>query len=125
MGLVYRAFWKGVEVAVKKVPIDGVDEESRKAIEAEAALMSGLRHPNIILYMGTYATASDIAIITEYCSRGSLYHMLHSSVDLPLTRRRRFALDAARVCPSVLTPPGHAVFALVRPYHASQGFEER
>lgn len=97
MGIVYRAYWKGVEVAVKKLPLDFNDPQAVTQVMAEAKLMKQFRHPNILLYMGHCVESNDICIITEYLKRGSLYHTLHKpTIPLSWSRRIAFALDAAK-----------------------------
>jgi serine/threonine protein kinase len=45
-------------------------------LEAEASLMASLRHPNIVAFMGVCQFPP--AIVTEFCSRGSLTAVLRS-----------------------------------------------
>jgi serine/threonine protein kinase len=80
---VFRASWRGSEIAVKKLPARAVDEEARAAFESEAALMSRLRHPNCLLYIASCNVPPDIWILTEYMPLGSLYQVLHDA-ELPL-----------------------------------------
>lgn len=76
---VYRATWRGSEIAVKKLPARAVDEETRADFEGEAALMSRLRHPNCLLYIASCSVPPDIWILTEYMPMGSLYQVLHDA----------------------------------------------
>ena len=46
------------------------------------------RHPNVVLLMGISTERPHLAIITEYCARGSLFRLLHHS-ETPLDMRRR------------------------------------
>jgi serine/threonine protein kinase len=43
----------------------------------EVEIISDLKHPNIVLYMGMCITASRYTLITEYMQNGSLYDQLH------------------------------------------------
>lgn len=43
----------------------------------EVEIISDLKHPNIVLYMGMCITASRYTLITEYMENGSLYDQLH------------------------------------------------
>ncbi|PRW58265.1 Serine threonine- kinase CTR1 [Chlorella sorokiniana] len=72
-----------------------------QALQREASTMAALRHPNIVLFLGL--TYSPPAIITEYCSRGSLFDCLRAAAQSPSaaagltwTRRLNMALDAAK-----------------------------
>ena len=43
-------------------------------LRKEAALMAGLRHPNIVMFLG--ACSEPPCMVTEYCARGSLLDIL-------------------------------------------------
>jgi serine/threonine protein kinase len=43
----------------------------------EVDVISNLRHPNIVLYMGICINHSQYLMITEYLDRGSLFDLLH------------------------------------------------
>ncbi len=49
----------------------------------EVEVISSLRHPNIVLYMGVCINERRIFMITEYVSKDSLYNYLHKS-KLPI-----------------------------------------
>lgn len=51
-GLVYHAKWKGVDVAVKKFIKQKMNERRLLEIRAEAALLSELHHPHIVMFIG-------------------------------------------------------------------------
>jgi len=59
--------------------------------------MESLRHPNIVMFLGACTKPPNLAIVLEYCSRGSLWSILQNP-DLKLSwdDRRRMAIDAAR-----------------------------
>ncbi|KAL4447322.1 hypothetical protein ABPG77_007355 [Micractinium sp. CCAP 211/92] len=70
------------------------------ALNKEASLLASLRHPNVVQFIGV--TTFPPAIITEFCSRGSLADVLRQARSSPeaareLTwpRRLAMALDAA------------------------------
>lgn len=48
------------------------------------------------MFLGGSVTANYLYIITEYCSRGSLYDIIHSNMDLSWNRQLQMAIDAAR-----------------------------
>jgi hypothetical protein len=53
-GVVYRARWKGVEVAVKRFIKQKLDERCMLEFRAEMAFLSELHHPNIVLFIGNH-----------------------------------------------------------------------
>ena len=95
-GRVYKGIWNETEVAVK-ILLDtttGATEASGShsalmapnsvvmaRLEQEASLMTTLHHPNILQFLGV--TMSPAAIMTEYCSRGSMTSVLVSARSNP------------------------------------------
>jgi len=96
---VYRSLYRGTEVAVKVLrnlnehDLDKVNELRR---ELNALLI--LRHPNLVLFMGTTVSAKgSIGLVTEFCSGGNLFNLLHeSNVPLSWKQRCKMALDVAK-----------------------------
>ncbi len=109
-GEVFCGRWRSTAVAVKKLPAyiqDDPDDARRfssgiRALQKEVAIMAGLRHPSVVLFLGV--SLEPPMLITEYCERGSLfsvmYNMRHSSSEVVAAtfdwrRRLSLALDAA------------------------------
>jgi hypothetical protein len=86
-GQVWRARWKGTPVAVKVLTGSAQAETVPKAILeefiAEINMLSGMRHPNICLFMGACLEPPNRAIITELCENGSLWDALRSPLPRP------------------------------------------
>lgn len=83
-GTVYKGKYWGTEVAVKKLNTNGtISKELKLALAKEVGVLSRLRHPNILLYIGAAWTETDAAMVTEWCARRSLYDMLS---DPPVRR---------------------------------------
>uniref|UniRef100_A0A7S2Z917 Protein kinase domain-containing protein n=2 Tax=Rhodosorus marinus TaxID=101924 RepID=A0A7S2Z917_9RHOD len=107
-GTVFKGVWRGTPVAVKVIFVPQANKSALAGIINEAETLSRLRHPNVVLYMGiSFLENKSISIITELMERGSLFHVVHEvetgsdgvdryKTDLPLGRRIRFALEAAR-----------------------------
>lgn len=51
-GLVYKAKWKGVNVAVKRFIKQKMDERLMLEFRSEAAMLANLHHPNLVLFIG-------------------------------------------------------------------------
>lgn len=129
-GEVFEALWKGTRVAVKKVfkstwlapplfksadfPGLSIDtffmlgmlhSDSLKEFKAETHILRRLRHPNVVLFMGTCTiNKNEMCIVTEFMARGSLHDVLvNLSIDLnwdlilkmvwPLAMGKRLALQ--------------------------------
>jgi len=97
-GDVYRGTLWGTSVAVKKLSPNGrrptassqqlaetdgeasdliVDQSVMEEIRKEISILSKLRHPNVVLYMGACIDGNRVSIITEWCARGSLYDVIY------------------------------------------------
>ncbi|XP_066329800.1 probable serine/threonine-protein kinase SIS8 [Miscanthus floridulus] len=96
-GEVYHADWNGTEVAVKKFLDQDLSGVSLEQFKCEVRIMSRLRHPNVVLFLGYVTQPPNLSILTEYLPRGSLYRLLHrpnSRIDE--VRRLKMALDVAK-----------------------------
>jgi serine/threonine protein kinase len=85
-GQVWRAKWKGTPVAVKVLTGTAQAENVSKAVLeefiAEINMVSGMRHPNICLFMGACLDPPNRAIVTELCENGSLWDALRSPLSI-------------------------------------------
>jgi serine/threonine protein kinase len=76
-GVVYKAEWRLTTVAVKKLLNEISNEKEMEDFQAEVNLLKNLRpHPNVVTFLGI--TSSPISIVLEFCSGGSLYHLIHN-----------------------------------------------
>lgn len=80
-GHVYVGFnsESGEMCAMKEVTLfsdDAKSKESAKQLMQEIALLSRLRHPNIVQYYGSEAVGDKFYIYLEYVSGGSIYKLL-------------------------------------------------
>merc|ERR1711982_304301 len=93
-GEVYKGFYFGTEVAVKKLCY--MEEDDELYFQREVSALKSMRHPNIVTFMGAAYEGTDLFIVTEYVSKGALRGVLKKS-DLPLSwqLRARIALDIA------------------------------
>lgn len=95
-GEVYKGWWRGTDVAVKKIMEQDISDillEFRKEIR----IMMRLRHPNVLLFMGAVIEPPNLCIVTQFLPRGSLYRILHKSdAKIDATLRLKMAIDVAR-----------------------------
>ncbi|XP_031281102.1 mitogen-activated protein kinase kinase kinase YODA-like isoform X2 [Pistacia vera] len=68
----------GEMCAMKEVTLfdDAKSKESAKQLMQEIALLSRLRHPNIVQYYGSKSVGDKLYIYLEYVSGGSIYKLL-------------------------------------------------
>eukprot|EP01117_Protostelium_nocturnum_P009566 TRINITY_DN3411_c0_g2_i2.p1 TRINITY_DN3411_c0_g2~~TRINITY_DN3411_c0_g2_i2.p1 ORF type:complete len:714 (-),score=214.05 TRINITY_DN3411_c0_g2_i2:702-2843(-) len=76
-GEVYRGIWNGTEVGVKFLNSTMMNEEFMGDFNNEVTIMRGLRHPNILQFLGACTEVPNVCIVMEYMSLGSLYKILH------------------------------------------------
>jgi serine/threonine protein kinase len=95
--IVYRGLYKRTEVAIKVMRAHTVSNSILKEFEREVSAMLQLRHPNIVLFMGI-CVERDLAIVSEFCSGGSLFRLLHDRRDIELSwpQRMKILRDIAR-----------------------------
>lgn len=77
-GKVYRALWRGTEVAVKAARRDP-DEEVGQTVESvrqEAKLFAMLHHPNIMGLVGVCLLEPNLCLVMEFARGGSLNRAL-------------------------------------------------
>eukprot|EP00005_Dracoamoeba_jomungandri_P002402 CAMPEP_0174251228 /NCGR_PEP_ID=MMETSP0439-20130205/1118_1 /TAXON_ID=0 /ORGANISM="Stereomyxa ramosa, Strain Chinc5" /LENGTH=959 /DNA_ID=CAMNT_0015331495 /DNA_START=18 /DNA_END=2897 /DNA_ORIENTATION=+ len=95
-GKVFKASYLGADVAVKKIFMDGDIIENEKYLVREVAALSGIRHPNVVTFIGCCVKDGDTYIVTEWIERGDLTHQLiDDQVYISWSKRVRWALDTA------------------------------
>ncbi len=98
-GEVFRAVWRGTDVAVKMLNFDSaMSKENRASFVDEMRVMSTLRHPNVVLFMAACTRPPKLCIVMEFMALGSLYDLLHNELvpDIPLGLRAKLAYQAAK-----------------------------
>ena len=96
-GEVYKGKWKGSDVAVKKFFKQQASEQLLLELRKESVIMSQLRHPNILLFLGACTVAPNLCIVTEFLKFGSVAGILHNkSLTLPFLQRIKYLKGAAR-----------------------------
>ncbi|GAB1227986.1 hypothetical protein ENUP19_0367G0019 [Entamoeba nuttalli] len=95
-GIVYRADWRRVDVAVKVMKTDLVGlAELLPNFSQEAEMMERIRCPYIVNFIGSVTTPDTLCLVTEFCPLGSLRKFMKTN---PLTDilKVRFCQDIAR-----------------------------
>ncbi|CDY47984.1 BnaA04g24620D [Brassica napus] len=76
---VFRGTWNETEVAVKIFKDQAVTVENIKDFCNEIFILSRIQHPNVIMFHGACVKPRQLALVTEYVEKGSLYHLLHKT----------------------------------------------
>lgn len=95
-GVVYKGSYFGTPVAIKKLHVSGVPKNTLAEFEKECAIMRGLHHPNIVLFMGSCSKPPTLLLVTELLSNGSFFDIYHKLPRLdPPARLLRLAYNLA------------------------------
>ena len=95
-GEVFRGRLWGTEVAVKVIKGE-ITESNLADLKKEISILSQIRHPNIVLYLGCCTKEPNVCIVTEWCEKGSVFDLIHKkNVVLSTKRMIQIALDAAQ-----------------------------
>lgn len=102
-GSIWHCSWRNATVAVKCLttpfPVASNNrEEDSRTIEREIEILSGLRHPNIVTYLGACRPPPSWCLVMEYCRRGSLENVLYNQpeVKMGIIRKLRFLIHIVR-----------------------------
>ncbi|VFQ92819.1 unnamed protein product [Cuscuta campestris] len=98
-GEVFRGIWNGTEVAIKVFLEQDLTAENMEDFCNEISILSRLRHPNVILFLGACMIPPHLSMVTEYMEMGSLYYLIHSSGQkkkLSWRRRLKILRDICR-----------------------------
>ena len=71
----------GLQLALKRVPVERLGTGERKAVMREVTLLSMLHHPNIIGYEDAFSDGGDLCILMEFVAGGTLDDRLHDAGD--------------------------------------------
>ncbi|PRP75309.1 putative leucine-rich repeat receptor-like protein kinase [Planoprotostelium fungivorum] len=101
-GIVYRAQWREMTVAVKQIRAEHINQDQLKSFLSEVAILQGLRaHPNVVMFIGEISVEfrlitlgmtfppDPLSMVTEFCESGSLYNFLRAN---PVTWEKKIAL---------------------------------
>lgn len=92
-GEVFRGIWNGTDVAIKVFLEQDLTPENIEDFCNEISILSRLRHPNVILFLGACTKPPRLSMITEYMEMGSLYSLIHlSGQKKKLSWRRRLKM---------------------------------
>jgi len=95
-GTVYKGICRGKQVAVKKLHTQNLDSDVMEEFRKEVKIMTHLRHPNVVLFMGACTEPNHLAIVTELLPRGNLSDILHSNIEISLLQKLKWAKDVAQ-----------------------------
>jgi len=94
-GIVYRAEWRNLSVAVKQIRAEHVTQKQLNEFMSEMSILRRLRaHPNVVLFIGVTFPPDPLSMITEFCDGGSLLDYM-SSNEIGQEMKNKFIHDIA------------------------------
>eukprot|EP00047_Mylnosiga_fluctuans_P012144 m.24616 g.24616 ORF g.24616 m.24616 type:complete len:762 (+) comp4037_c0_seq1:45-2330(+) len=99
-GRVFRCGIRSSAVTVVVKVLKDSDPTARIAFVKEVSLLKTLSHPNVLRFIGLFATDQKLHLVTEYIEGGTLHNIIINSSgnwpSLPWDLRMRFSQDIAR-----------------------------
>jgi hypothetical protein len=88
-GVVFKADWRGMNVAVKQIKSADVTVSILNEFMREIEFLKGLRsHPNVVLFLGI-TFPDPLSLVTEFCDLGGLYQYLRK-VSVSMEQKIKF-----------------------------------
>jgi len=97
-GQVQKASYFGTDVAVKSLSsLVNIDPDYFKFMLREIKILKGMRHPNIVQYIGACLNDGRYMIVTEYIKGGDLHQLLKERGvnSIPWSVKMKLAFDVA------------------------------
>ncbi|OQS05660.1 kinase [Thraustotheca clavata] len=80
-GEVIKATYLGTLVVCKRMRRDAISITSMEHFREEIELVSCLRHPNIVQFIGaSWDNCSNVCMVLEYMEQGDMHNVLHSAL---------------------------------------------
>ncbi len=92
----YKGTWKGLDVAVKRFIRQNFEEKLLLDFRAETAMLSYLRHPNIVLLIGSCVQRYNMCVVSEYVERNLQSILRDHSIKLSLKRKLKMLRGVAK-----------------------------
>ena len=80
-GKVYKTYWRGIECVVKMLNVNTnkkMNDINKNDLINEISIISRLRHPNLVLFLGACTLNEPILLIYEYMKNGNLEQYYHN-----------------------------------------------
>ena len=96
-GEVFLGRYHGSLVAVKKLFNQDMMGKGLSDFRREVQMLSRLRHPSIVLWLGACTQAPNLTIVLEYMDKGSLHQFIHrTTTPYSLLTLTRWAMTIAQ-----------------------------
>eukprot|EP00339_Tiarina_fusa_P004927 CAMPEP_0117026930 /NCGR_PEP_ID=MMETSP0472-20121206/19743_1 /TAXON_ID=693140 ORGANISM="Tiarina fusus, Strain LIS" /NCGR_SAMPLE_ID=MMETSP0472 /ASSEMBLY_ACC=CAM_ASM_000603 /LENGTH=482 /DNA_ID=CAMNT_0004734057 /DNA_START=39 /DNA_END=1487 /DNA_ORIENTATION=+ len=93
-GEVWKGEWAGTGVAIKKILKADISEDDLEEFSTEILLVSKLRHPNIVQFLGA-CMEPEFCLVIEFMDRGTLFDCVQQN-NLTWKLKANMCADVAR-----------------------------
>ena len=80
-GTVWRAVYRGKDVAVKELTFDSLTALAAQNFFREALVTSQIHHPNLVGLIGVIIDPPSLGLVLEYCNKGGMHHYVFSDEE--------------------------------------------
>lgn len=94
-GDVYVGEWKRTTVAIKRTLL-GIDSANIDSFIQEASILSRLRHPNIVQFIGCCVDDNHLYLVVEYCGQGSVQNMVDAKTAMSNELKKKLLMDCCK-----------------------------
>lgn len=109
VGMVYKAVLLDLQFQFAVQVVEGDWElNDMEHLQREISIWQRLHHPNIVSYFGSYATASNLWILMDYCRLGSIQDIMQ------ICARTLMEKEIACICSATLSAL-HFLHSQIRP----------
>jgi len=96
-GTVYKGKCRGQTVAIKLLHNQHLSNEKLEELRTEVEIMTRLRHPCILLFMGVCTEKNNVALVMEYVEGKSLDRIIHDpKINLTVQKELHIAKEIAK-----------------------------
>lgn len=96
---VFLGNYRGTDVAIKKIKVKEINDNYYKEFKNEIVALTMIRHPNLVIFMGTMIdNNNNLCIVTEYCKGGTLFDLLYKkkNIDISWNIRLKILIDISK-----------------------------
>eukprot|EP00163_Fabomonas_tropica_P010422 TRINITY_DN2054_c0_g1_i3.p1 TRINITY_DN2054_c0_g1~~TRINITY_DN2054_c0_g1_i3.p1 ORF type:complete len:1170 (-),score=362.91 TRINITY_DN2054_c0_g1_i3:186-3695(-) len=90
-GDVFHCKWRGSKVAFKRLKNQKLNDRTKVDFMSEVSILSNLRHPNIVMFMGACLEQGNFGILYEFVEHGSLHDVIYGK-SITLTQAQKLAI---------------------------------
>jgi len=97
---VFLGEFRGAHVAIKQIEWfkGSCSKANQRAFDREVAIMTKVRHPNLVGLIAISSQVQPLRVVTEYCAGGCCFELLHNQEDvfLSLSQQCKMCFDVAQ-----------------------------